>query len=128
MWPLRREKREAGACSDMRDAEASLLQSILARSPRDRKRGASSDGAERGRRAGDDEPALAGVLRAVERLVCALEDRDRVVLRLQLRDPRGEIELSRLADRPRRNRLLDPVIQLVGIAERRLGEDHRKLV
>ena len=71
---------------------------------------------------------LAGVLGAVERVVGALEERVRVVGRGQLGDAGGEVETRDVADRPSRDRRLDPPVELVGLAEPGLGEDHRELV
>src|SRR6185437_4706147 len=53
-----------------------------------------------GRAVGRDALRLARVLRAVERFVRPLEERDRVILRLQLGDARGDVQPAGLPDRP----------------------------
>src|SRR5205823_13319534 len=81
-----------------------------------------------GRRVGSDDLGLAALFRGIERLVRALEEDRRVVLRLELGDARGEREPSGLADRPRRESCLQTAVELIGIGERRLRENHGELV
>src|SRR5439155_13445836 len=82
----------------------------------------------RAQQARRDDLALAGFLRAVEGVIGPLEERDRVVVRLQLRDSGRDRERSRLADRPRRDRLLQARVELVAVGQIRLREDDRELV
>ena len=77
----------------------------------------SSGAAAQPRRAGLEDLALAELLGAVERLVGPLEERRRVVVRQQLGDPRREGQPPGLADRPRRDRAAQAVVELVGVGE-----------
>src|SRR6266545_2260389 len=72
--------------------------------------------------------ALAAVFRAVEGVICALEEGDAVVVGAQLGDPGGDEEGACLAHRARRDRLLDPTVELVGVLDGRLRNDHGELV
>ena len=81
--------------------------SLRPRPPADGRDGAAHEldavpGASRGnrrRRLDRDDRSLARALGAVERLVGPLEERDRVVVRAQLGDARGEVQPARLGDR-----------------------------
>src|SRR5205085_508235 len=77
---------------------------------------------------GRDALPLARVLRAVEGIVRPLEERDRVVLRLQLRDAGGDVQPARLADRARGDRCLQPAEEMLRLVDPRLREDHCELV
>ena len=78
--------------------------------------------------AGDAQPGLARALGAVERLVGALEEADRVVLGPELGDPRRDLEPFRLADRPRGHRRLQAAVEALGVLDGRLRENDRELV
>ena len=67
-------------------------------------------------------------LRAVEVVVGALEERHRVVLGLQLGDAGRDLQPARLRNRTRGDVRLQPPVELLGVVERRLGEDDRELV
>src|SRR5205814_2313375 len=75
-----------------------------------------------------DDLRLAVLLGAVERFVGPLEEGRRVVLLPQLRDPGRDGEPPRLADWPRADRPEQPVVELVGVAGLRLGQDHGELI
>src|SRR5439155_8879335 len=72
--------------------------------------------------------ALAGFLGAVEGVDGAPEERDRVVLGLQVGDTCGDVEPTRLPDRMAYDRRLDPHEELLGLLDPRLRHDHRELV
>src|SRR6266508_4977495 len=74
------------------------------------------------------DAALARFLGTVQRVVGSLEERNRIVFGAQLRNARRQEHLARLAERPRRDGVLDPAVQLVGLVDPRLRNYHRELV
>src|SRR5438876_11746251 len=66
---------------------------------------------------GRHRASLAGFLGAVERLVRALEERDRVVLGLELGDAGRQLHPPGLAERAAGDRGLDPPEQLVRLLD-----------
>src|SRR5439155_15240341 len=66
--------------------------------------------------------------RAVERVLCALEERLRIVALGQLRDASGKRQALDDAERLRRHRPFDAAIKLRGLSRPRLGEDDPEFI